>query len=59
MMASQEIQYGVQYDRQNLDLLAMYDFYWMQIIIRQFILKLTNAEIMFSIRLCNFASIQI
>ena len=42
----------------NLDVLAIYDFYWIQIIIRQFILKFADAEKMFCIRLCTFAKIQ-
>ena len=36
---------------ENPDLFAIFDFYWIQIIIRQFILKLANAERMVSIKL--------
>ena len=43
---------------ENPDLLGMYDFYWIQIIIRQFILNFANAERMFSTRICIFAKIQ-
>ena len=43
---------------ENPDLLAIYDFYWIQILIRQFILKFANAERMFSIRICIFAKFQ-
>ena len=42
----------------NPDLLDIYEFYWIQIIIRQFILKFANAERMFSIRISICAKIQ-
>ena len=43
---------------ENPDLLAIYDFHWIQIIIRRFILKFADADRIFSIRMCIVAKIQ-